>query len=385
MRALLFATTTGFALASTLPAQSAPSIKSSAIKLVPGVTLVQTLHTPVGDRESLVTIARVDRTGIAYLWSLVEVHHNGDTIKAATQITVKAEDLAKATRLRESIDRNVTEYPGYTSFSLSTAVYQQLVTQGTAPYAIRADEERNAAGLAGRVSTRPVLVLWRGTLTRASSKLEQFPLIVNGRRVMVPALRVRGQFTAARQRRWNPDIWVLADSTNPLLLKATRFANTWQTVRIDYGIADGIPGGEGELKGAGRPLRPGSADDLAAMLARECRVELPGIYFAFNSAALYETSDPALAALASVLNRHPDWIATIEGHTDSIGTLEANKLLSQRRAEAVRDRLISQHRIANKRLRAAGFGESRPRETNATIEGRARNRRVELVRQCSGT
>jgi len=87
-------------------------------------------------------------------------------------------------------------------------------------------------------------------------------------------------------------------------------------------------------------------------------------------------------AVPEVLQRHGAWTGTIEGHTDSIGGAKSNQLLSERRAEAVRARIIKAG-IAAGRLNAAGYGATRPRESNATVEGRARNRRVELARNCS--
>jgi outer membrane protein OmpA-like peptidoglycan-associated protein len=114
-------------------------------------------------------------------------------------------------------------------------------------------------------------------------------------------------------------------------------------------------------------------------------VELPGVYFAFNSATLDPASDRALARLAALLTRHREWSVVIEGHTDSIGGDAANRVLSERRAAAVRERLITGHRIASERLRSVGHGASLPREPNGTIEGRARNRRVEIARDCRGT
>ena len=77
-----------------------------------------------------------------------------------------------------------------------------------------------------------------------------------------------------------------------------------------------------------------------------------------------------------------DWVMTVEGHTDSIGTAAANQRLSQRRAEAVRARLAERHGVKTSTWKAVGYGPSRPREPNTTLEGRARNRRVELVRDC---
>ena len=73
-----------------------------------------------------------------------------------------------------------------------------------------------------------------------------------------------------------------------------------------------------------------------------------------------------------------------EGHTDSIGTSVSNQRLSQRRAEAVLARLTTHMGARAQATLAVGYGASRPREPNATIEGRARNRRVELVRDCGG-
>jgi outer membrane protein OmpA-like peptidoglycan-associated protein len=118
-------------------------------------------------------------------------------------------------------------------------------------------------------------------------------------------------------------------------------------------------------------------------LVATCRAELPGIYFAFNSASLDPASDPALAEVGKLLARHADWTLAIEGHTDNIGGDAPNQMLSLHRAESVRDALTARYHVPPVRLRSAGFGATRPREPNTTIEGRARNRRVELVRPCA--
>ena len=143
------------------------------------------------------------------------------------------------------------------------------------------------------------------------------------------------------------------------------------------GAGGGVLGGGGG-RGGGRA----EAKALERALTASCRVELPGIYFAFNSARLEPASDGAIAAIAEVLARHPEWKATLEGHTDSIGSASANQALSERRVESVRARLVEAHQLDPARLRVAGHGANRPKEPNATIEGRARNRRVELVRDC---
>ena len=90
----------------------------------------------------------------------------------------------------------------------------------------------------------------------------------------------------------------------------------------------------------------------------------------------------SLSEIAGVLTRETGWRITIEGHTDDFGTDTYNQDLSARRAAAVRDALVRDFGVAAGRLTTTGFGETRPRETNETIAGRARNRRVELVRDC---
>jgi OOP family OmpA-OmpF porin len=88
-----------------------------------------------------------------------------------------------------------------------------------------------------------------------------------------------------------------------------------------------------------------------------------------------------LKEISQVLGEHPDWKLSVEGHTDNIGGDAFNLDLSQRRAVAVKQALVTRYHILQDRLSPAGFGATRPVESNDTMEGRARNRRVELVRQ----
>jgi outer membrane protein OmpA-like peptidoglycan-associated protein len=104
---------------------------------------------------------------------------------------------------------------------------------------------------------------------------------------------------------------------------------------------------------------------------------LPNVQFYTNSARLLPYSIQAIDELAQYLNRYPDLNALIKGHTDDVGDAGANLKLSQERAETVRQVLISLGVEAN-RVEAVGYGESRPKTTDQTIEGRALNRRVEV-------
>jgi outer membrane protein OmpA-like peptidoglycan-associated protein len=195
-------------------------------------------------------------------------------------------------------------------------------------------------------------------------------LLVNGSRAELPALRLKGSFAdGLRRTEW--DLWVLADSAHPLILKSELQGDVFQMVRAD------LPVDQPAQKGA-----PAEWQAMKEELSTQCRLELPGVYFAFGTAAIDPISDRALAELARALAQHPDWTFTVEGHTDSVGTAAANDALSRRRAEAVRARLAERHGLDTHAWGAVGYGAKHPRESNATIEGRARNRRVELVRDC---
>lgn len=112
------------------------------------------------------------------------------------------------------------------------------------------------------------------------------------------------------------------------------------------------------------------------ILLREGQTRLL-IYFDYDKADLKKESFPDLNRAIKFLNENPTLNAEIAGHTDSIGSDEYNKGLSQRRAEAVRDYMISKG-VTRSRLRAVGYGEEQPVADNATEEGRALNRRVEM-------
>jgi OOP family OmpA-OmpF porin len=113
---------------------------------------------------------------------------------------------------------------------------------------------------------------------------------------------------------------------------------------------------------------------------KDGRVEIPDIFFRFGSDEIRSESEARLLEIAEVLKRHPDWKLNVEGHTDSMSADDFNQKLSERRAAAVKQWLVTRHGIAAARLATQGFGESRPRAPNDTMAGRARNRRVELVR-----
>lgn len=100
-------------------------------------------------------------------------------------------------------------------------------------------------------------------------------------------------------------------------------------------------------------------------------------HFVFNSDHIDSTAASEIRAFVVFMNENPDYKATITGHTDSIGTPEVNQIISENRANKVRDSLISQG-IAPERLNAVGKGESMPIMSNMLKAGRAENRRIEI-------
>jgi OmpA-OmpF porin, OOP family len=106
-----------------------------------------------------------------------------------------------------------------------------------------------------------------------------------------------------------------------------------------------------------------------------------GIYFDTGKSTIKPESASAIGEIAKLLTSTPALKLYVVGHTDNVGGVESNVKLSQDRAEAVLQSLVRDHGIAASRLRAWGCGLFSPVATNDSEEGRAKNRRVELVKQ----
>ena len=121
------------------------------------------------------------------------------------------------------------------------------------------------------------------------------------------------------------------------------------------------------------------AEDMTSKISEKGHIALYGIHFDFDSATLNPESDPALKEIAKALKADTALNIYVAGHTDNKGTLQYNKDLSTRRAQAVAKALISQYGITSERVVPIGIGPAAPVATNKTEEGRTLNRRVELV------
>jgi outer membrane protein OmpA-like peptidoglycan-associated protein len=159
------------------------------------------------------------------------------------------------------------------------------------------------------------------------------------------------------------DFYILDQPSNPIFLytRLSSFGDSTQITRITFGTA--------------------KQDSLEQSLADKKPVEIYGIYFDFNSAYIKPESEAVLKQISEVMHNHPTWKLSVSGHTDNIVGNDFNQKLSQARAEAVKTALVNEYKIAPDRLTTNGYGASRPIADNSKVEGRARNRRVELQRQ----
>lgn len=137
---------------------------------------------------------------------------------------------------------------------------------------------------------------------------------------------------------------------------------------------DKCPREKGPAENNGCPL---TSTEKVVEINRKMDVAARQILFETGSDKLLQSSHAAVEELIAVMKDNPGLTLDIEGHTDNIGNSVANKQLSQRRADAVRE-IIEKAGINKDRIKATGYGESLPIDSNDSPEGRSRNRRVEL-------
>ena len=129
------------------------------------------------------------------------------------------------------------------------------------------------------------------------------------------------------------------------------------------------------------PLEPVPAAEPTPEMAKYC-ITL-NILFDIDKAVIRDEYRDEVNRVATFMQKFPSTTATIEGHTDEVGTDEYNMQLSQRRAQSVVDYLVVSFGIDRSRLTARGYGKSRPIADNSTEAGKQKNRRVEAIIDCA--
>jgi hypothetical protein len=308
-----------------------------------------------GDYETIVTITEQGGAGIGETAYIDGVDGFGKRKQVLIPRQVRAADLTNSHLqiLGFHTDDPLT-LPGTTSLGPSLAMVRELLGTGSTGYSFRNFAVDNDI---------------KGTLTRADPAHVKFPVLLNGQRVELDAIRTT--FSSPGSNRPYEQLildhplhpvslriaWGPKGSTFPFVPDFAR-----DIVRIDFPVTQG--------------------PTLEAALGKDCHVEVPGIYFDFNEATLKPISMRALTEIAATLRKHPQWRISIEGHTDNIGGERYNDQLSLRRAAAVKTALQNDLQLTVANIATKGWGLHRPVETNETLAGRARNRRVELVREC---
>ncbi len=357
-------------------AVAAAQTPASLIPLCPGLTVVTAISGKDGDYESIKTVESLDARQLRLKYSSelmsMELFETQPTLKKSLIYrTVLTADLANA-RLyyQKFLDKSAETIPGSTAIGTSTAVLRDLKKKGEASMSI--SNAYPGVELGTDRSKRPNLYdyVQPGKLARVGAGPVRVPVLVNGQQVELPAIQAQGNFFGDKV-----EFFFLDDERNPLAL----------SFRI--GIDPSRPAGARDvlrvikIAYACTPTPAAApANALEKALADTGKADLYSIYFSFASDVIRDESEPALREIADVLRRHPDWKLRVAGHTDAIGDDQSNLELSRRRAAAVKDVLVKRFGVDAGRLTTTGYGKSQPKDSNDTLEGRARNRRVELVR-----
>jgi outer membrane protein OmpA-like peptidoglycan-associated protein len=153
-------------------------------------------------------------------------------------------------------------------------------------------------------------------------------------------------------------------------------------VRRDSVIRVSVNANEGEVVYfTGLRVAESETNVLYDALAANGRWSTQGILFETGKSDLKPESAPVLKEIAATLREHSDLAIVIEGHTDNVGSPASNLTLSDARAAAVKAALVADFAIAADRIATKGLGDTKPAAPNTTAEGRAQNRRVDVVKQ----
>ncbi len=332
----------------------------TSIPMQAGLTIVTAGESEDGDLESIKQVTSADSRGITLAFDSKTPISTVDTTRRTS-----AKDLdhsysffqdfcnGSPMKYRASDETPVQgDHPGTTTLELSRDLLATLNSQGAA-----------------------TMTFYMSAMCMAMSSKAQVhkvgeggvPIILDDKPVAVTAIHIQGGehdcvLIPAAIRFNCYDMWILDDPNDPLVLRFILQDEEMRVIKISQ---------------PGPQMLHGLADTLAANKS----AAVYGIYFDFNQATIRPQSKPALAAIAQLLAQHPQWKLEIDGHTDSIGSAAYNLALSRRRAESVKAALVSTYQVSAARLTTGGFGATHPVATNATLEGRALNRRVELTRQ----
>lgn len=381
---------TGIVLALGAAQPASAQAARPTVPLVTGLAVVGSVREPAGDYESVRRVTGIASDRVAFTITADRPGKQGEEpeqIQASRTVLIADLKTARTLKPRISSGWNADEvYPGTTTAQLSTTGLTELratgrtsltfIDDGTGGInastagmlekmmvsasagAVSADSAKSLGALAVSMGGAGFTVT--GTMASVEAGVVPVSILVNNVVVALPARHIRGKLTGDDGDR-NADMYVLDDPANPILLQFRVGEDSMTVVRIDWPDAS-------------------TAKNMESALAARKPVDVYGIYFAYNSAEIRPQSDSTLDAIAAMMKRDPTWKLTVTGHTDNVGGDASNLALSQRRSASVKAALVTRG-IAADRLATGGSGSAAPKATNATLVGRAQNRRVELTRQ----
>jgi outer membrane protein OmpA-like peptidoglycan-associated protein len=393
----------------SFPAWTSSAAEAEAgtkVPLRPGLTVVTAIAQFGGDYESIKQVQQVSASGVRLSYRADNVPNpleglqklSGENAPKSSgsisgQRTVRTQDLQAAHDYMQWFGPNQPDLmPGTTAISVSREVLSELKEKGETQFSFRTGGLKGMAGsllgalgqMAGGGSpgaskeAKDLANMGKDecTLKRADNGLASFPVLLNNQRVSLPAVHAQCATDDGLA-----DFYFLDDLDNPLALAwKLGGSDTLQLVKISY-PAQPAASPATESPAAQTASGASGGQQIEQELKQTGQAEVYGIYFDFASDKIKPESEPVLREIADALTHNPAWKLRVEGHTDNIGGDQYNLDLSQRRAEAVKLALATRYHIAADRLTPQGFGATRPKEPNDTLAGRARNRRVELVRE----
>jgi outer membrane protein OmpA-like peptidoglycan-associated protein len=331
------------------PRQGGAEILKNAevIRLVPGTTIVNSFSNNFGDSETIKQIVARDPRQLRIHVSFESPGPTGTRTSFDVFLAVSNDALQSGRAYKEIVvgQNEPEQRPDTTVLGVSTDILQELKTGREAAADLRS--------ISGGESYLP------GHYKAIETDDVPVRVVVNDQEMDLPTVHARGDFGSA-----SGEFWFLDNPAAPISLK--------------FSIQEG--GNHFGIQVVKIVVPVAQKETIASALKDERHVALEGIYFDFDKATIRPESQVVLSSVAEVLRENPSWKVRVEGHTDNIGTDAYNLKLSMGRAAAVRQALIAQYRVGATRLTTAGYGASRPKATNDTLEGRAFNRRVELGR-----
>lgn len=356
--------------AKDLPDSSKPIVGSSGIPMEKGLLVVHAWGRKFGDSEGIDTVSKITNKYVEIADSGT-YFENADAEKGRPGSGIRdvcSNDLREAKGLSTGFwDYGPITLPSSTTIDVSRELFRTLKESGKTDFRYLNYVNAGGVGEGGYLHSE------KGVLTRVESSDVSMPVIVNGTPMKLPAIHAAGtvlvESKKAQELSKDPndqplatDLYVLDDPVNPLVLLFKENVGNFriQVTEIRFAL-------------------PTPEKKIEQELSKNKKALVYGIYFDYNSAEIKKESEPVLKEIAQAMADKPGWKLTITGHTDNIGGHKYNLDLSQRRSASVKKALVERYRVASNRLSTSGNGDYSPIDTNDTLEGRARNRRVELT------